>query len=193
MTTSAPSPALIVPPPDTGTNAVVLEELRDVKPPVPIVNLWPYGIGAALLALLAAALLYGLLRRRRLPRPPALVVVPPHRRALDRLRAALDLLQDPKAFTICVADTLRCYLEERFDLKAPERTSEEFLEEIRTSPVLTPRQVEILADFLTRCVLVKFAQGQPSEPELRGLWDSAMNLVSDTVAPSDASARSDAP
>jgi hypothetical protein len=192
MVTSAPPTALVIPPPDTGTNAVVGEELRDVKPPVPIVNLWNYAIAAVLLALFAALVVGWMLRRRRRRKqaPPTVVAVPPHRLALDQLRAALDLLHDPKAFTIRVADTLRRYLEERFQLNAPDRTSEEFLEEVQSSSLLTQSQKEILADFLTRCDLVKFAQAQPPETELRGLWDTAMSLVSDTsevFAPSDSS------
>jgi len=192
MATSAPPAPLLIPPPDTATNAIVPEELRDVKPPVPILDLWTYAIAAVLLALTAALVLGWLLRRRRRrPTPPAVVVVPPHRRAQDQLRAALDLLHDPKAFIIRVADTLRGYLEERFQLNAPDRTSEEFLDEIQTSPLLTRSQKEILADFLTRCDLVKFARVEPSETELRGLWGTAMNLVSDTSEESDRSAPSD--
>lgn len=183
MATSTPAPVLVLPPPDTGTNALVPEELHAVKPPVPIVSVWPYAVAAGLLALLAALVIAWWLRRRRKPSAPAPVLVPPHRRAQDRLRAALDLLHDPEAFTVRVADTLRVYLEERFQMNAPDRTSEEFLEEIQSSPLLTPSQKCLLADFLTRCDLVKFARAQPSETELRGLWKTAMDLVSETSDP----------
>lgn len=180
-------PALGVSPPDITTNVAVPEALRDVKPPVPILNLQLLIGGAILLALLIALWLAWYLRQRRQrkPPPPTLVVIPPERRARDQLRAALELIHDPKAFTILVANTLRIYLEERFDFRAPERTTEEFLQEIQGSSALTSKHKEILADFLTRCDLVKFAQHQPAEPELRGLLDTALMLVEETSVPAD--------
>jgi hypothetical protein len=174
----------VVPPPpnahDSQTNALVLHE---VKPPVPILNLGLYSIAATALALLIAALLWWLLhhRRRRRRRPPQLVIIPPHRRAHDRLRAALHLIHQPKPFCTDVADALRLYLEERFDLNAPERTTEEFLTELHSSPHLIPKQKDILADFLTRCDLVKFARHEPAESELRALWETALQLVTETA------------
>jgi hypothetical protein len=108
------------------------------------------------------------------------VVIPPYRRALERLRGALDLIHDPERFTVVVSDALRVYLEERFGLHAPERTSEEFLAEIQAGSVLTPLQQQLMTDFLTRCDLVKFARYEPREPELRELYDAAVRLVEET-------------
>jgi hypothetical protein len=181
MATSSPASPLLVPP-AASTNGTGTLVLQDLKPPVPILNPWPYALAAGVLAALVAFLLGWLLRERRRRRqaPPPLVLVPPHRRASDRLHAALALIQDPKAFITEVANTLRTYLEERFDLRAPERTTEEFLQELPRCPALHTRQTELLADFLTRCDLVKFARHEPTEPELRGLWQTAHQLVTET-------------
>ena len=79
-----------------------------------------------------------------------------------------------------VSDTVRWYLEERFDFHAPERTTEEFLYELQGTNLLTPDQKDSLGEFLKRCDLVKFAKYEPGEPELHDLHDSAMRLVEET-------------
>ena len=56
--------------------------------------------------------------------------VPAHVRAKQKLEEALALISQPKEFCVLVSDTIRFYLEERFDFRAPERTTEEFLREL---------------------------------------------------------------
>lgn len=163
------------------SNAAMATDIRPQKPPVRIRAGWT----AWLLPLLGAVLLVlawlawqRYRRQRQVPPPP--VAIPPYRRALERLRAALDLIHDPHRFTVEVSHTLRVYLEERFNLHAPERTTEEFLTELQAGQVLTPLQQQLMADFLTRCDLVKFARYEPGEPELRELYDAAVRLVEET-------------
>lgn len=163
------------------TNAAPAADIRPQKPPVRLRAGWtawlPPLLGAVLLIL--AWLAWRRYRRQRQAPPPP-VVIPPYRRALERLRAALDLIHDPHRFTVEVSHTLRVYLEERFNLHAPERTTEEFLTELQAGQVLTPLQQQLMADFLTRCDLVKFARYEPGEPELRELYDAAVRLVEET-------------
>ena len=45
-------------------------------------------------------------------------IVPPHVRARRALEKALSLISEPKPFTTLVSDTLRTYLEERFNFRA---------------------------------------------------------------------------
>jgi hypothetical protein len=155
--------------------------LRDIRPPVAISSGWAWlGWGLAALALAAAGFLaWRLWRRGRAPAPAA-PSVPPHVRARQQLEAALALLSQPYAFCSAVSDTIRWYLEERFDFHAPERTTEEFLHELRGSDRLLPGQKSGLEGFLTRCDLVKFAKYDPAEPELRDLHASAVRLVEET-------------
>jgi hypothetical protein len=83
---------------------------------------------------------------------------------------------------------IRFYLEERFDFRAPERTTEEFLHELRATNLLLPDQKASLGEFLSRCDLVKFARYEPGESELRDLHVSAVRLVDETEpAPEPAS------
>ncbi len=171
------SSALVLPPtPSAGTNAT---DIRDIKEPIDfgpnLLWLW-----ALLAALAVAALVYWLRKRKKKTVIDPVLLIPPHRRARERLRAARELLSDPYAFCSLVSNVTRDYLEERFDLKAPDRTTEEFLAEQRNSPLLLDAHKQLLEDFLTRCDLVKFARHEPTEGELRGLLDAALRLIDET-------------
>ena len=162
--------------PGNSTNA-----LRDIKPPVEIPSgwawvLWVFGV------LVAAALAWLAWRhwKNKKAQIPLMPPVPAHIRAKEKLAEALALINQPKEFCIAVSDTLRWYLEERFDFRAPERTTEEFLNELRDTTLLSPEQKEMLVDFLNRCDLVKFAKYEPRESELRDLHAAAVRLVEET-------------
>src|SRR5882724_13408470 len=128
--------------------------LRDIKPPVVIPTgwalvFWVLGI-VAFAALMVWAWLYWQKRRAQVPQVP---VIPPHVRAKQRLAEALALIGQPREFCILVSDTVRLYLEERFNFHAPDRTTEEFLYELQSTDLLIPDQKESLAEFLKRCDL----------------------------------------
>jgi hypothetical protein len=106
--------------------------------------------------------------------------VPAHLRAKLRLLDALALIAQPKPFCIAVSDTARWYLEERFNFRAPERTTEEFLHELQGTDLLLPDQKASLGEFLNQCDLVKFAKYEPREAELRNLHASALRLIEET-------------
>jgi hypothetical protein len=177
---SSNTPALLGPRPAGATN-LVEADIRQAKPPVEVPNDWAW-LGWALLAAALIGLAYWAWRRWRRKRtgPAPEIVIPPHVRARDKLRSALELIHQPEPFCVLVSDTIRVYLEECFDLRAPERTTEEFLEELQESALLALNQKRSLADFLVRCDLVKFARYEPGEPELRDLYDAAMRLIDET-------------
>ena len=171
--TNPPKSAAVV---QTATNA-----LRDIKPPVVIPSGWAlvwWVLGA--LALLGAALWAWRYWQKRRALVPAVAIIPPHVRAKQKLQEALALLGQPREFCILVSDTLRHYLEERFAFHAPERTTEEFLRELRETHLLMDAQKDSLGEFLQRCDLVKFARYEPGEPELRDLHASALRLIEET-------------
>jgi hypothetical protein len=163
-------------PPAAASNA-----LRDIKPPLEIANPWVW-VAWLVTALALTAVLYWAWRswqRKRALIPPV-PLIPPHIRAKQKLQEALGLLGQPKEFCILVSDTVRWYLEEVFEFRAPERTTEEFLYDLQSTNLLTPDQKTSLGEFLTRCDLVKFAKYEPGEPELRELHAAALRLVEET-------------
>ena len=155
--------------------------LRDIKPPVEIPSGWIWfwaGLGAvAVLALAYFAWRYWRNRPAHIAVPP---LIPAHIRAKQRLEDALALIGQPKPFCILVSDTVRLYLEERFNFHAPDRTTEEFLYELQGTDLLLPDQKESLGEFLQSCDLVKFARYEPGESELRILHGAAFRLVEET-------------
>ena len=167
--------------PHTGSAVANTNALRDIKPPVEIPSGWAW-LWWVLLVLAVAGLGFWAWRYWQKRREQASIVppVPPHIRAKQKLREALALISQPREFCIAVSDTIRWYLEERFDFRAPERTTEEFLYELQGTSLLTPDQKDSLADFLQRCDLVKFAKYEPGRPELEALHASAVRLVEET-------------
>ena len=146
---------------------------------------WWWGAGA--LALAAAAALLVLARRRRAqPSEPVTVLVPAHVRALRELRrwrgAARQSDAEVEAFYVGVSQVLRQYLEERFSLHAPERTTEEFLRDLERGDGLARRHRGELERFLSQCDMVKFAKVVPSPDEHERTYALAEAFVESTRA-----------
>jgi hypothetical protein len=162
-----------------------VSQLRDIPGPEPLpesrsrwipVLRWS---GAALVLL--AAIMFILQRRRRAGATPEL---PPHEwaaRELARLES-MDLPRHGQAerFHTLVSDTIRRYLELRFQLRAPRQTTAEFLEAMRESPHLNAEQRTLLREFLERCDLAKFARAEYSDEECRVTTEMARGFVEQT-------------
>jgi hypothetical protein len=166
-----------------GTNQTdsAVSDIRDIKPPIDISGslAWVWWLVLVVALVIAALLLWRWLKNRKLnvALPPPL---PAHIRARRKLQDALALITQPKPFVIAVSDTARTYLEERFNFRAPERTTEEFLRELGSTKLLLPDQKESLGNFLASCDLVKFAKYEPGEKELMELHGSALRLIEET-------------
>lgn len=146
-------------------------------------RLWWWWLGSCVAVALLAA--FWLLRPKRAARQaPSEVAVPAHvkaQRALARLRTApRTTAAQIEAFYVEVSTVLRVYLEERFQLRAPERTTEEFLRDLEGGDQLARDHRRELERFLSQCDLVKFAAHVPSEPDHLATFQLAEAFVEST-------------
>lgn len=162
--------------------------LAELKAPLALPGYRWLRIAGMLALVAAAAALCALLLRRWLKRPARIAPVrslPPHDIAL----AALDALLkrgfiesgDAEAFYVELSAIVRIYLEERFDLQAPEQTTEEFIRTSSHSQALSPEHRVLTQAFLEQSDLVKFARFTPSADDMRAAWDAAARLVRETI------------
>jgi len=79
-----------------------------------------------------------------------------------------------------ISDIIRRYLENRFLLKAPEMTTEEFLLYVRDYSQLISGHKTLLKEFLSACDLVKFAKYTPSVQEIEAIFVSAERFIDQT-------------
>ena len=75
---------------------------------------------------------------------------------------------------------VRRYLEDRFELRSPELTTEEFLDVVRESPDLGREHQRLLGEFLERADLVKFAHFVPDAGQIEDSIAAARRFLDDT-------------
>ncbi len=165
------------------------QDLRDIKTEVrdflgpDLASLWPAAV--VIVAGLAIALLAVVVTRRRRQSAQQEPVIAPG----DWARTQLDELERRRLveqghvheFYSRLSDIVRQYLERRFDLMAPERTTEEFLREARSGGVLADDHKQLLADFLRAADMVKFALHEPSATESGLALTAARGFVEETA------------
>ncbi len=136
---------------------------------------WPWLSALIAVAVIGLVALTAWLVKRK---PPAQQLTPAEEARL-LLGQAADLAdgQDDKAFSITVSGALRRYLERAFGLRAPEQTTEEFLQSAQRSGKLPEPSLETLAHFLKLCDLAKFAQHAFGADERQQLLNTARNFV----------------
>jgi hypothetical protein len=168
---------------NAGTNAGPRMALRGERQrPVEIPDPWKrvWRVGFVLLVAGAALLAWWRLARRPPVAPVAEPLPDPAMVARSRIEAARARIGDPRTYASEVSDAVRHYLEDRFGLRAPEQTTEEFLSGLSRKPQLDPRHQGPLAAFLEQCDLVKFSGWRPGAQELDGLEAAAVWVVDET-------------
>ena len=154
-----------------------LSDIRDIKGPFGFfeINWWLVG---ALIIFMSVLTLF-VIKKASAPAPERL----PHETALEELETARnDLLKGGgvKEFYVGVSDCVRRYIERAFMLKAPEMTTEEFLNSLKDARELAAEQKGLLKEFLNACDLVKFAKYAPSKTEIESVYDTAKSFVEET-------------
>ncbi len=177
-----------------GVDLGEVPELRDIKD----IHEVPFSLASwvrrhwhwILLPLVAALLLWWLVAYwRRRPRP---VVQenstepqqPLHERVLQRLHALQEerLWQngEHKLYHSRLTDLLRGYIEERYNVPALERTTDELMQEMRVAPISADHRL-MLRNMLELSDMVKFAKATPSPAENEMMMANAIVFVKETA------------
>ena len=101
------------------------------------------------------------------------------RNSLAELKNELSL--NDETFFVRLSDILRQYIERRFALPATEKTSEEFIQQLRSDSVLSEKQRIALERFLGTADMVKFAKMNADEKQRNECLNMADNFVSETI------------
>lgn len=143
------------------------------------------GLGSAVLVLASGSILLyrGLRAKRRIALQRTA-----YDEAIARLRdleaRGAPTTEDADRWFVELSAIVRRYLEGRYEIRAPELTTEEFLQTVATAKqaALARAHRELLADFLERCDRVKFAGYRPESNESLGTLTSARAFIEDTRA-----------
>jgi type II secretory pathway pseudopilin PulG len=143
--------------------------------------LWLWLLILAVLLAVAAPFAYRAWQRAQVERRKRTA----HQIAVEALEALLAWGSHPKddeieKFYIELSGIIRRYLEDRFNLRSPELTTEEFLTVASRSPDLSPEMRSLLSGFLTRADLVKFAGFVPTPEQISESIESAGRFLQET-------------
>jgi hypothetical protein len=161
--------------------AELIDDLRLLEPPQPF-QINPWMLAGTIVALAALWLFVRYCRAASAARARARAVLQAHADALaelERLFALVDQEQS-RPYAIESSAIIRRYIEARFELNAPRRSTEEFLAEAEHSPKLAPGHQALLGEFLQVCDLLKFACTLANRAELHQLHDAAVRFVKET-------------
>ena len=156
---------------------LLAQALPDIAPPVnySLVPPWMIFVGSLIvLTIIGLAIWYG----RRFFRKKQVTLSPRERAlaALSEIESEVERIA-PYQFSIRVSNILRRYVVEQFDLPMTRQTSVEFLNAIASAPNFGDEEKALLADFLNRCDLIKFARYEATTEDSRLLLDEARQFV----------------
>lgn len=180
-----------VPPQFFWVESAISKTNQELRPPRDLAD-WPSRIPRWIwvLPLIAAlAAIAGWAIGRFLSKPRTILQMlppePPHEIALRALRAlkAKGWIEqgNVEPFYIELSAIVRHYIENRFGIRAPELTTEEFMHEAARSPELSSAQQELVKGFLEQADLVKFARFRPECAEMQHAFTAAEQLVLETI------------
>jgi len=156
---------------------VLAQALPDIAPPVSYSLVPPWVIFVAsliALTIIGLAIWYGrklFQKDKPVPTPRECALA-----ALSEIEMDVERI-NPYQFSIRVSDILRRYVMEQFDLPMTRQTSVEFLNAIGSAANFSDDEKTLLADFLNRCDLIKFARYEATSADSRLLLDEARQFV----------------
>jgi len=172
---------------NSALDADASSEIADIKPTHKLPGRFPRWIwvvlGTAAIAFLVGFISSKLWKNRAsiIPSAPS---IPPHVIAIKALQHLKEkgLLEKDECnpFYTELSLILRTYLEGRFNLNAPDETTEEIVEELSTSSDLTGAQRNILQEFMRQADMVKFAKGHPDRTTMEAAFETTTQFVEQT-------------
>jgi len=165
-------------------NAEDASDIRDIAGPIGFPVRIPWYLWTALILVLSGASAVFFLSKHRKAQEDFIPPKPAHEiayEALQRLKNK-DYLKhgQAKMYYIELSDIVRRYLENRFNLRAPHMSTEEFLNTVKNNKLLSYEQKNLLREFLSHCDLVKFAKYEPPHKEVDLSFESAKKLIDQT-------------
>ncbi len=158
-------------------------DIKDIKGPAELPELFWFWLAVAggIVALVIGGFLgYRYWKNRKPAIPPLL----PHEWALAELQSLLDSgwleAGKFKEFAERLSGIFRSYVEKRFAVMAPERTTEEFIKEMHGRKEFSPEQHALLGKFLAFCDMIKFAKYAASPAEMSQGVVIVRNFVEET-------------
>ncbi len=168
---------------DEQRDDLTIADIKDVTTlPRRFPTWWLWTLGGVVFVS-GTAVIFILLRKRK-KNKQLRIMKTAHEIAYERLRklAEENLIKAGKIkeFYERISHILRSYIEHRFELKAPERTTEEFLIEAQAAGELTSDQKTTLRSFLEHCDMVKFARYGPTKTEIQKTFDLTKEFIEAT-------------
>jgi len=156
---------------------LLAQALPDIAPPVnySLVPPWMIFVGSlVVITIIGLAIWYGrrFFRKKEVTLSPRELALA----ALSEIESEVGRIA-PYQFSIRVSNILRRYVVEQFDLPMTRQTSVEFLNAIASAPNFGDEEKALLADFLNRCDLIKFARYEATPEDSRLLLDEAQQFV----------------
>ncbi|MCK5563751.1 MAG: hypothetical protein KAJ07_00770 [Planctomycetes bacterium] len=156
-----------------------LADIEDVmKIPVSLTLIW---LAVAALVIIIAIVAYLLWKKKNAPVEVVRAFKSAHQLAFEKLHQLLaqNLLSQGKIklFYIGISNVLRYYIEHRFNINAPDQTTEEFLAELSSANTLSMTDKDYLTEVMHHCDLVKFARHDPSSEDN----DKTVRIVKDFI------------
>jgi hypothetical protein len=160
------------------------ENAGPISLPRPLWLRWTFWLAVCGVGALAAAAAWLWVRHRgkaerAVPPPLPWEVAYARLRELDQ--RGLPQAGKPEPYYVDLSAILRYYIEDRFQVHAPEQTTPEFLDAVSTSRILNEGYQRLLGDFLRHCDRVKFAQYQPTLPEMERSFAVVLQFVDETL------------
>lgn len=177
---------------DFTVESVVLKDAaRELKPPLEKLDLpsasiatsrWPWLIGGLVVTAVLLAVPFWLSSRRRIRKTNAYELARGRLQRILNDRNSSQPALSIEQFFVEISSLIRRYLEDRFELKAPDLTTDEFLQLASTESELSREHQNLLSEFLQQADAVKFAGVRATETDVKRSSDLAVQFLEETRA-----------